>query len=441
MFLQENSFIYKTIMKTTIYVKGMHCIACETILKKACEKIPGVKVLDISAKKWTIDIETSILHNTKQIHQCIQNHWYTVSSNKHTKKIKRKNILWAISIVVIIIVLMYSIDIPRYMSWIQEEIWFGMAVLIGIIASVSTCMAVVGSIVIWFSEYLDTSKWIIQHIKTQTMFHIGRIGGFFVLWWLLGAMGKIITISFTTTTIITICVGIIIVRMWLHILRITPNISTLWIHLPKRRWNNITTKKHPTLAPLVGALTFFLPCGFTLSMQLIAIHSGSFLTGGILMALFALGTMPALFALGIWSSYIKEKRMQFLHTIIGILIILFGSSMIINSRRIIWWYTTQTTNEINNTWNYEHKEIAHNGRNTIPNITYLDAKKNYTVIITPERNGIGCMSNLIIPKLDRTVHQVLKDTPITYTISNKKKWTYTIVCGTMGMEQGKIIIQ
>ncbi|NCP77121.1 sulfite exporter TauE/SafE family protein [bacterium] len=41
-----------------------------------------------------------------------------------------------------------------------------------------------------------------------------------------------------------------------------------------------------------GALTFFLPCGFTLAMQAYAITTGSFITGALTMMAFALGTAP-----------------------------------------------------------------------------------------------------------------------------------------------------
>jgi plastocyanin len=52
----------------------------------------------------------------------------------------------------------------------------------------------------------------------------------------------------------------------------------------------------------MGALTFFLPCGFTQSLQLAALASRSFLTGGIMMFVFALGTLPSLLGISAISS-------------------------------------------------------------------------------------------------------------------------------------------
>ena len=50
---------------------------------------------------------------------------------------------------------------------------------------------------------------------------------------------------------------------------------------------------------LVGAATFFLPCGFTQAVQIYAISTANPLTAGLVMATFAVGTTPGLLALGI----------------------------------------------------------------------------------------------------------------------------------------------
>ena len=46
-----------------------------------------------------------------------------------------------------------------------------------------------------------------------------------------------------------------------------------------------------------GAATFFLPCGFTQAVQLYALSTGSPVSAGLTMAVFAVGTSPGLLAL------------------------------------------------------------------------------------------------------------------------------------------------
>jgi hypothetical protein len=89
-------------------------------------------------------------------------------------------------------------------------------------------------------------------------------------------------------------------------------------------WDNVKNSEH-TYAPIIlGALTFFLPCGFTQSMQLFAMGSGNFWAGGTTLALFALGTMPILLGIGIISSKIHTKENILFKLIISIIIIIFG---------------------------------------------------------------------------------------------------------------------
>lgn len=58
-----------------------------------------------------------------------------------------------------------------------------------------------------------------------------------------------------------------------------PHTLSLGLYMPGKVLQYINTLKHPRFAPIVGMLTFFLPCGFTQSMQVLAISSGSPLMG------------------------------------------------------------------------------------------------------------------------------------------------------------------
>jgi sulfite exporter TauE/SafE len=97
------------------------------------------------------------------------------------------------------------------------------------------------------------------------------------------------------------------------------------------------SKFNHTLTPLlVGIATFFLPCGFTQSMQLYTLTTGSFLTGGLTMLAFALGTLPVL-ALISFSSFSIQKSSKagiFFKTA-GLIVIMFALFNLINSLVVI----------------------------------------------------------------------------------------------------------
>lgn len=433
-------------MKETIYIQGMHCASCEISIEKACESIEGINISHISAKTWTMDIEIHNKKNMSLLYQSIYDCWYQIT--KHKKDINKekkldKQVLIAIAIVGIVAFVFYKLDIQQYLPSSQGRFSLWIAISMGMVASISTCLAMVGSIVIGFSKYLVTSKWTIDQIKTQLLFQAGRIWWFFLLWWLLGLFGQAISPSLMVTTTLTIIVGIVVIRMWLHTLHMIPNITNLGFHLPKRRSKRMLTIKKPVFAPRIGAATFLLPCGFTISMQLIAINTSSFREGWLTMMFFAIGTAPVLFSLWIWSSYIKEKKIRFLHTILWTLIIFFWIFMITNGRRVVWSLRSRIDNQDNNQMisRYERKEIGHNGLYLVPEIITLTAGEDYELIITPSDDGKWCMSSLTIPKISREINVIKKNIPITYKIYNLKKGTYYVVCGNMGMYQWKIIAQ
>ena len=75
---------------------------------------------------------------------------------------------------------------------------------------------------------------------------------------------------------------------------------------------------------LMGALTFFLPCGFTQAMQLYAISTGNFGFGALVMGLFALGTAPGLLSIGGVTSLITGKFKERFFKVAGLAVIFFA---------------------------------------------------------------------------------------------------------------------
>lgn len=51
------------------------------------------------------------------------------------------------------------------------------------------------------------------------------------------------------------------------------------------------------------------------------------------------------------------------------------------------------------------------------------------------------MSTITFPRIDNSVKQIIQGQPIIYTIENAQPGQFSFVCGSMGMSQGKIIVQ
>lgn len=139
-------------------------------------------------------------------------------------------------------------------------------------------------------------------------------------------LGEAIQIGFFSTVILGVIASVIMLILGIHLLGFTRKVRMLT--LPK----NISTfftkiaGQAGIFTPLIlGAVTFFLPCGFTQSMQIVALSSGSFVAGASTMLMFSLGTLPVLLLLSFGSLDLAKSRFRgVFFKAAGMLVILFA---------------------------------------------------------------------------------------------------------------------
>jgi sulfite exporter TauE/SafE len=213
-----------------------------------------------------------------------------------------------------------------------SEVSYGTAFIVGLIASVSSCMAVVGGLVLSMSANFAKTG---DKIRPQIIFHAGRLISFFVLGGAIGAFGSVFTLGGTGTLVLGIIVGLVLLILGLNLLDIFPGMRKFQVALPgfiARHIQALKNLNHSLTPFLLGIATFFLPCGFTQSMQIYSLSSGSFWTGAMTMFVFALGTLPAL-SLVSFSSIGAGKfaRSGVFFKTAGLIVIFFGFFNLINS--------------------------------------------------------------------------------------------------------------
>jgi sulfite exporter TauE/SafE len=205
----------------------------------------------------------------------------------------------------------------------------GAIFIVGLIAASSTCLAATGGLLLalsaqWSEGHPEASHW--QKLRPLVFFNVGRILGYFVLGGIVGIIGKALIPSTAATGVFTVIIAIVMVILGLNILHFLPKrycripVPNSW----RMKIHRLTKSDH-TLAPLLlGGLTFFLPCGFTQSMQLLALSSGSFFAGSLIMTAFALGTLPALLGISFASSFAGGKLGKMFFTFAGTASVLLG---------------------------------------------------------------------------------------------------------------------
>jgi len=192
-------------------------------------------------------------------------------------------------------------------------------VLIGLTAGFSTCMALIGGIVLGVSARFSQSHsgaTAVEKFKPHLFFNLGRIISYTVLGGAIGLLGSFFQFSGTSLGLVTAAVALVMLTLGLQLTGLFPRLKNVGITTPKFIGNLLGIKvksdkeySHKN-AFLMGASTFFLPCGFTQAMQLYAVSTGSFTAGAAIMGVFALGTAPGLLSIGGLTAAIKGAFAQ-----------------------------------------------------------------------------------------------------------------------------------
>ncbi|PIT97538.1 hypothetical protein COT77_01035 [Candidatus Berkelbacteria bacterium CG10_big_fil_rev_8_21_14_0_10_41_12] len=117
---------------------------------------------------------------------------------------------------------------------------------------------------------------------------------------LFGLLGSTFKLSPTTFSILVVIISAVMILLGLQMLGVKA-LQKFQISAPKGLTRYIADESHfkgKYMPSILGALTFFLPCGFTITAQSLALISGSFWQGSLIMLTFALGTLPMLAVIG-----------------------------------------------------------------------------------------------------------------------------------------------
>lgn len=330
-------------MKTyTFHVHGMHCNSCVVMTESKIGDLPNISKVTSNLKNHSVEIVGDFGDKTEaeiveELTMQLKPLSYTVSVEKQITKKNWSEFKIAIPIALafaVLFVVLQKIGLINLVS--SGNVTYGTAFVIGIIASLSTCMAVVGGLVLSMSATFAKEG---DKVKPQLMFHGGRIVSFFVLGGVIGAIGSAFTLTTSATFILSLIIGVVMIILGINLLDVFPWAKKLQPSMPKflsKHALGVSKFNHTFTPLLVGIATFFLPCGFTQSMQLYTLTTGSFLKGGLTMLSFALGTLPVL-ALVSFSSFSIQNSSKagiFFKTA-GLVVIMFALFNLINSLVVI----------------------------------------------------------------------------------------------------------
>ena len=219
--------------------------------------------------------------------------------------------------------------LPQRLS-LSNEMSYGLVFGIGLVASVSSCMAVTGGLLVAVSaKYNDVTGNLTsaQRLRPHLYFNAGRIISYTLLGGAIGELGSTLTLSAGVNGILTIAASAVMILLGLQMLRLLPALTRFMPTMPKalsHRIHDLAEREAKGGAFLLGAATFFLPCGFTQALQLYVLSKGSFTIGALTMLAFSVGTLPALLSLSAVSSFATGTFQQRFLKLAGVAVIVLG---------------------------------------------------------------------------------------------------------------------
>ncbi len=302
-------------------------------------KREGITRVKTSLAKTCVEVTGDFGEQTPEqimsaLSEVLQPHGYTLALEPEAKKTVRwSEFMYAVPAALLFIagfILLQKLGIVNLVD--ASEVTYGTAFVVGMVASVSTCMAVVGGMVLSISASYAKEG---DAVRPQTLFHVGRLVSFFVLGGLIGVLGSVFQFGVTGTLVLGVLVALVLLILGLNLLDIFPWMKRFQLSMPAHlgsRVQALKTANHVLTPLLIGVLTFVLPCGFTQSMQIYTLTTGSFLRGGFTMLAFALGTLPVLALLSFSALGIqKNSQSGVFFKAAGLVVIFFAIFNLLNT--------------------------------------------------------------------------------------------------------------
>lgn len=444
-------------MKRKIYgVSGMHCASCEAIIEKKVKTLAGVDDAKASMADGTVTIsyknEPPAVEKLKKLFPGNHYSFSETPSAKGTLPELIRVTGYAAAVVALFFGLSASGLLPSLM--IDSKSSSGAFFLFGLIAGLSTCAALVGSLVLalstqWRSSDGTSPSSFGEKIRPHLLFNTGRMAAYAITGAVLGLLGGSFRISAGFSSGIVIAVSALMLLLALQMLGFSP-LKSLRVALPKKMVDKAGSgvSRNGLIRPLpTGFMTILLPCGFTMAAEGAAILSGNPWQGMTIMTFFVMGTMLPLLVIGMSGSEFSSRPSTsrvFMKTA-GLLVIFF-TLYNLNSQ---FGLAAKVAGRNEPPAQLKTAAVAGAPRiirtaasNGYFSTNRFDVRKGEKIrfIVDAKDNGYGCMNAVMVPGLWNRPEYLVQGRQAVMEFTPNKPGLYQITCA-MGMPWGVINVK
>ncbi|ADN09406.1 sulfite exporter TauE/SafE family protein [Sulfurimonas autotrophica] len=210
-------------------------------------------------------------------------------------------------------------------------------VTIAFLGSFGHCIGMCGGIVLAYSTIkIEPASSKISKTVAHLLYNFGRVLTYTILGALFGAIGGVATFSNTANGTLLIIAGIAMILAGLSLMGkikfltlIEHSISSSNFY--KKSFQAILHSKSNASFFILGMLNGLLPCGFVYFFAITAASTASPLYGALVMFIFGVSTIPAMFSLGFLSSLASATSFRnMMMSLSSVAVILYGAFTIYN---------------------------------------------------------------------------------------------------------------
>jgi len=323
----------------TLPVAGMTCRSCEVRIAKHVGRLPNVVKVSASAVRGQVTVESTGHVPAGAIERAINKAGYELG---HTPWLAGDPAIWLTAGVGILLVAALAVaasvtgigDIAARTGDLGKG-GIVVAGLLGLAAGVSTCMALVGGLVLGLSASFQAGRSspdarAATQLRPALVFVGGRIAGYALFGALLGAIGAGVAMPPQLTAVLMIAVAGVMLVLGARLTGLSPRVAGWSPTLPMGLGRRLGLSEgsgsaySDRRAAILGAASFFLPCGFTQAVQIYALSTGSPLFAAALLGTFALGTAPGLLAVAGLPVVVPSRARPTLLRLVGVVVIGFA---------------------------------------------------------------------------------------------------------------------
>ena len=418
-------------IKKTYQVEGMHCKSCEILIEETLEALKGVKKAEVNLSRNELTIESTKEISNGKLNAIFKKSGYGFfdpsTDSINSRQAGKGGWTWILPPVgiILIFIMLNKFGLGSFLR-ITDQSSLVTIFIFGIIAGFSSCGALLSGIIVTYN-------------KQRWQLLLGRILGYTLVGGILGFLGQKMAIgAFTNVLLIVVSVVMIIVSLQMMGVAWANKIK---LNLPKS-W--IKYKENKKIPWIVGFLTVLLPCGFTLLVEGVAVLSGSFLNGLILMLVFVLGSSIPLWLIGLSSEkMIKNQKAM------GLLVLFLVAYNLYLQFNLGQYGITNPSKSP-----FEEREtsgIQNNGSINVVKASYsnfglspyqITVKKGEKVRLEIEVlvSEYGCMSTILLPNLYEKPQTLTKGKTLVMEFTPKNTGVYQFVCAMGVPHKGEIYV-